>query len=167
MHSSRRRRVRQAQVVSLVKPVHRLREIDADKITLKYFARGAFDQILCNAVARQSARLRIPVPSFRSSKEWPRRCRRCAARSLSSPVSNARRSALEMTDSITVIGRRCDTPECLSMRLSSRASKAICSTTLANEIRNAQAIIQTHRAHPGFLSRDLNAQSESPRDSGS
>ena len=34
----------------------------------------------------------------------------------SSSVISARRSAFETTDSITVIGRRCETPECLSMR---------------------------------------------------
>src|ERR687884_320681 len=48
--------------------------------------------------------------------------------SSASPVRSARRSAFETTDSMTVIGRRCETPERLSTRLSSRASKAICST---------------------------------------
>ena len=46
-----------------------------------------------------------------------------------SPERIARRSALEMTFSITLIGRRWLTPERLSMRLSSRATKAICSIT--------------------------------------
>ena len=49
----------------------------------------------------------------------------------SSPVTMARRSELETTFSITLIGMRCDTPDRRSMRLSVRASNAMRSTTSA------------------------------------
>ena len=48
-----------------------------------------------------------------------------------SPVVIARRSAFEMTFSITVIGMRCETPDRLSIRRSVRASKAMRSMTSA------------------------------------
>ena len=48
-----------------------------------------------------------------------------------SPDTMARRSALETTFSMTVIGMRCDTPDRLSMRRSLRASNAMRSITSA------------------------------------
>ena len=116
-------RVRQPHVVALVEQATAF----ANSIRRNSLQRFPAARLIKSLAIRLApiCSLHIRVPSCPSSME-PRR--NSAIRHHTLFFSHReRRSALETADSITVIGRRCDTPECLSIRWSSRASKAICS----------------------------------------
>ena len=74
---------------------------------------------------------------------------------------SARRSAFDTTFSSTEIGSRCETPDRLSMRLSSRARNASCSTTSLHVIGHAH-LDRRRPLEPRLLLGDRDALFDRP-----
>ena len=146
----------QLQRAAQVEPLHDLRNVGAFEVVVVDLAHGGADQLARHRVAALQLAFVFQFELAGDGRQRGVDIDDRAARRASSLARRARRSALDTTFSSTEMGRRWETPERLSMRLSSRARNASCSTISRMYSRHVH-LDRRGPLEPGLLRGDRHA----------